>query len=172
MSELENPEGRPFDPTEWERTSELHAHQRSEDINNLIKASQEIADDTKAVQALTKESLISDNKRFRRRNTTLVSLVIMLLAAVGFLVYRDIFINGPERDIIRQNTAGLQEANAKLDDINEFIESIDSDPEPDPQLQEVFRAVFEIRETTRAFVCSIPDPRAEEICIEITGTTP
>jgi hypothetical protein len=160
---------RPFEATEWEEDNRdehrAAGAKASNDMQDLIEATKAMADSSAAVERLTKESIVADNKKFRRRNGVLVSLIIVLCIGIGYLIYRDVAINAPGRDKIAAQTVGLQDANAKLDDINEFINEIRSDGEEptDPQLQEVFNTVFEI-EATLDCVLTAPDDASIAAC--------
>lgn len=165
----DNDRTRPFESTDWEteivEDNRAAGVRANDDINELITATQAIADNATAVEKLTRESIVADNKKFRRRNGVLVSLIVVLCLGIGYLIYRDVAINAPGRDRIAAQTEGLQDANEKLDDINEFIEEIQAaeDQPTDPQLQEVFNTVFQIEDTLNC-VITAPDEAAIAAC--------
>lgn len=120
-------EPRPYPQTEWEEEQKSDADaavvdaqvavenaddavaHANETMSILVETSKEIAANTTAVEKLTRESLIADNKKFRRRNAVLVFLTSVLIVAVGYLVYRDVFINAPQRDNLVEISETLQE---------------------------------------------------------------
>lgn len=178
---------RPFGTTDWEaeivedsraagekasddmagymEASRVRGEKASGEIHELIAATQAIADNASAVEKLTRESIVADNNKFRRRNGVLVALIIVLCLGMGYLIYRDVSLNAPERAKIVAQTEGLQSANRKLDKINAFIDQIqdDGDEPTDPQLQEVFNTVFEI-EATLDCVLTAPDDASIAAC--------
>lgn len=115
-----NDDPRPYPQTEWEKEQQRDATDAVDNadaavvhadatMQSLIETSKEIAANSKAVEKLTRESLIADNKRFRRRNAVLVSLLSAVLILVGIMVYRDVFIVGPQRNDIEAIAVTLEE---------------------------------------------------------------
>lgn len=111
---------RPYERTDWESEQHKDATDAAQDadaaaihadetMKDLIKTSKDIAASTQAVEQLTRDSLIADNKRFRRRNAVLVLLLSAVLLLVGIMVYRDVFIVGPQRDEIEEIALTLEE---------------------------------------------------------------
>lgn len=136
-------------------------HSTEEHIEEMVR---EVATRSAAVEQLTKEAIIADNKKFRRRNMVLVILTCVLIAGMGYMIYRDIWVNAPGRDKIAEQTKGLQDANSKLDDINAFIEGIDDNQSASrEELQAVFDAVFDTREILTC-VLQAPDDEAVRAC--------
>lgn len=175
---------RPYPPTDWEEeesrsaadavdradsaaddasAAAVHAKATMED---LIETSKEIAATSRAVEKITRDSVIADNKRFRRRNAVLVFLTCILIVGMGYMIHRDVWVNGPERDKIAEQTAGLQDANEKLDEINAFIDRIEADSNNDgtdeEELQAVFDAVFETREMVECVLTATDEASARE----------
>lgn len=113
-------EPRPYPPTEWEEEQQQDASdavQNADDavahadetMRELIETSKEIAANTQAVETLTREALIADNKKFRRRNAVLVFLLSIVMAGLSYMIYRDVFINEPQRDEIAAVASKLEE---------------------------------------------------------------
>lgn len=161
---MTDPEARPFAQTEWEADQNESAGMVTTD---LLELSRQIQEESAAVATLTREAIVADNKKFRRRNSVLVGLCCVMIVALGFLVYRDVYINSPERARIVAQTNDLINANEKLDEINAFIEEVeDSNNESgasDEQLQAVFEAVFDTREILTC-VLTAPDDAAVRAC--------
>lgn len=175
---------RPYHPTEWEEDQKQAASDavRNADaavahadtaMEQLVRASEDVAANSKAVENLTREAIIADNKKFRRRNGVLVFLTCVLISGMGYMIYRDVFVNSPARVKIEEQTSGLQDANDKLDAINTFIEDVqanDGDGVTRQELQIVFDAVFEtkatIEETQATINCVLtaPSPEAARSC--------
>lgn len=174
---------RPYQPTEWETENKedadaaVNAADIAEEkaasaaadarltMKDLVETSREIAATSRAVEKITRDSVISDNKRFRRRNAVLVFLTSALIIGMSYMIYRDIWINSPERAKIAEQTRGLQDANVKLDHIEDFIEEVRAgqDNGQQEELQEVFKAVFETRDMIRC-ILTAPDETAARGC--------
>lgn len=138
-------------------------------LNKIVDRADEIAADSAAVQTVTREAIIADNVKFRRRNGILVSLVVILLIGVGVMVYRDIYVNAPEREKISQQTKGLQDANEKLDNIEDFIVEVqnnDGDGVTRQELEVVFEAVFDTKQMVEC-VLKAPDDAAARECVNV-----
>jgi hypothetical protein len=169
-------EQRPYPRTEWEEEQKRDtddAVERAEEavihadaaMVAIMDSSKEIAASTKAVETLTRDALIADNKRFRRRNAVLVFLTSVLILGMGFMIYRDVYITSPQREKIEQQTKGLQSANDKLDSINEFIEEVKADQGggASPETQAVFKAILETRMIVDCLAAA-PDHAAAQQC--------
>jgi hypothetical protein len=113
-------EPRPYERTTWEEeekgdrdTVVDHAAAAVEHadaaMQDLINVSKDIAANSAAVEQLTRESLITDNVRFRRRNAVLVFLSAVLLVGLSFLLYRDVYVSGPQRDKVEAVADRLEE---------------------------------------------------------------
>lgn len=104
---------RPFPQTDWEQEQNDAAVQASDEhkdaLDQFIEVSRQVSAESTAVAKLTRESLIADNKKFRRRNTVLVTLVSLLCLVTGGLLWRDIFVNAPQRDALVHVTQKLEE---------------------------------------------------------------
>jgi hypothetical protein len=111
---------RPFEATEWEaeradatteheaRAVEIGANQDNQ-LSTLIETTKVIAANAIAVEKLTKESLIAENKHARRRNRLLTGMVAVLLAITGYMAYRDLYIHTPQRESIFAISQTLEE---------------------------------------------------------------
>lgn len=120
-------EPRHIQPTAWEEEhiqSAIAANDKSDqkvqglvesgdkqlsDIQELVETSKQIQASAAAVEKMTRESLVSENRSVRRRNVLLTFLVCVLLLSVGALLYRDLFVSGPQRDEITSIATRLEE---------------------------------------------------------------
>lgn len=111
---------RPYPPTDWEEEKSQDAADAAdradaavvhadEAMKELVESSKQIAASTTAVEKLTRESLIADNKKFRRRNSVLVFLLSVNLILMSVMVSREVLIVGPQRDDIEEIALTLEE---------------------------------------------------------------
>lgn len=118
---------RPYPPTDWEEDESQAASDAVEDahdavdsavfaaehakktMSELVEISRDISATSKAVEKVTRDSVIADNKRFRRRNAVLVFLTCVLISGMGYLIYRDIYVSAPQREKITAIAEKLEE---------------------------------------------------------------
>jgi hypothetical protein len=111
---------RPYPRTDWEEEEKRDAAAAVENADAavlhaestmaaLIETSREIAANSKAVETLTRESLISDNKKFRRRNAVLVFLTSVVIVLLSVVLIREIYVVGPQRNDIESIAINLEE---------------------------------------------------------------
>jgi hypothetical protein len=99
-------ENRPYSQTDWERSVDAEQHRT---VEELIETSRQIAAESTAVSTLTREAVIADNKKFRRRNTVLLTLISLLLIFELVEGVREFFVVGPQRDDIEEIAKTLEE---------------------------------------------------------------
>lgn len=104
---------RPYPPTDWE---EDNAHSAEEAVRHadrtmeeLVELSKDMAASGAAVEKLTRESVIQDNRRFRRRNAVLVILLVANMLLTAGLLGREILVVGPQRNLIENIAVQLEE---------------------------------------------------------------
>jgi hypothetical protein len=132
----------------------------ADDIDGLTQASQDVA----ATSAALNDSIISttteQNRVFRTWMKRLIVVNLLLVMAIGTLLYRAVFVTGP---ILHK----LDDQQESLNTLTEFVEKVQADRGDagvDPQLQKVFIALFE----TRQIICVIPDPAVQKLCADLS----
>lgn len=78
-------------------------------VQEVAERADEVAARSEAIETLTKESIIADNAKFRRRNGVLVALVSLLLILQLIQTGRELFVIGPQRDDIETVVQILEE---------------------------------------------------------------
>lgn len=107
---MTDPEARPFPQTDWEaEQNQVNTDAATVRGDEFIELSKEIAAESAAVAQLTRDAIIADNKKFRRRNGVLVFLVCLLCAVTAGLLWRDVFVNAPQREALVEVTQKLEE---------------------------------------------------------------
>ena len=137
-----------------------------EHIEDMVR---EVADRAAAVEAVTKESIIEDNKKFRRRNTVLLVLVVMLLVSQAVQQVRYYTTSKPQNDRIEDAINAIDVNQSSLDEITAFIERVENDNNDGvtrEELQVVFKAVFETRDMVEC-VLTAEDDAAVRACADL-----
>lgn len=78
-------------------------------VKDMAERAEEVADRSAAIETITRESIIADNKKFRRRNAVLVILLSAQLVLSSIMVAREVFVVSPQRDEIEAIAQTLEE---------------------------------------------------------------
>lgn len=130
----------------------------------VLDAVEVISASALAVEKLTAEALVNDNKIFRRRNRLLITALVILILLTCFQIYRQIYVTGPRAENTAQTVEEIQEANEGIELLLNFInESQANNPEAAELQERVFEAALEIR----YLICVTQDPALAAACAEL-----
>ena len=125
-----------------------------------------LSDESGAIRNVLIDNIDAENRRFRRRNNVLLTVTFCLLFSVGALLWRSVFVTGPQIDRTEQTVTGpLSDANRKLDELVTYIEA--QQARADAGAATVQLALAQI-DQLRALICASEDPARLEAC----GQTP
>lgn len=96
-----------------------------DDVKDLKQQAQELGDRGQAIEETTVTELTTNNRILRRDNRFMKIAITILISLNIFSNYRATFVSGPKLESVQETVDGpLTDANAKLDDVIEFIEFI------------------------------------------------
>jgi hypothetical protein len=129
---------------------------RASAIQDLADQAKQMGDRAVALEKSTQGALAYEVRRWRR--TALLLLVgIACLAGIGL---RQLSISSDNKEL-------LEDVDLILEDVETlvtYVEQTEADRGPSPELQEVFRAVFEIRQ----IVCADPSAEGQAACTALS----
>lgn len=144
-------------------------------FEELIESSREMAASAEAVQKLTRDAVIAENKSVRKRNTILLIGIGLLLISHAVQQARYYLVSQPQNTRIEDAIGKIEVNQDSLDEIVGFIDEVRSSNEEgnaefEEELQMVFTAVFETREMLKCVLLSgTEDPASAVACAEKFG---
>lgn len=143
-------------------------HDIHEMVEEMAQRAEEMAARTEAVETLTKESVIADNKKFRRRNTVLLIGIALLLLSQLIQQARYYLDTKPQNDKQTEVLQQLEDNQADLDELVTFVREVRDNPDEPGASREELQAVFDAVFDTKAMiecVLSAPNDQAVRNCV-------